>query len=115
MNAGGFSNDFILHTLHSQEETYMCKIEVKVKIPEELKPWLVDDWDLINRQKKVRLKKLFQSYRFQENVGVKSFLDQKSKDPLSLQLIQLPCKTTIETLLDEYVKHKSSKANNLHK
>lgn len=31
----------------------MQKIEIKIRFPEELKHWVVDDWKLINKDKKV--------------------------------------------------------------
>lgn len=64
------------------DDAYLSKIEVKIKIPDDLKPVLVDDWDLITRQK---------------------------------MLVSLPCKMSVDDIIEDYIKTKTAKTSFVNK
>ncbi|XP_066557274.1 mortality factor 4-like protein 1 isoform X1 [Amia ocellicauda] len=83
------------------EETFINRVEVKVKIPEELKPWLVDDWDLITRQKQV-------------TEGLSGPREEGEKTRRAM-LFHLPAKKNVDTVLEDYANYKKSRGSSDNK
>ncbi|XP_042173803.1 mortality factor 4-like protein 1 isoform X2 [Oncorhynchus tshawytscha] len=85
------------------EETFINRVEVKVKIPEELKPWLVDDWDLITRQK--QFLNWLPSLQIDPNPAVLPW----SEDDNYLMLFHLPARKNVDSVLEDYASYKKSR------
>ncbi|CAG2115579.1 unnamed protein product [Medioppia subpectinata] len=67
---------------HTIDDSFTAKLEIRIKMPDQLKPCLVDDWDLITRQKmlfdlpaKVSVDKILDDYS-QQRVATNGSADE---------------------------------------
>ncbi|XP_042905485.1 mortality factor 4-like protein 1 [Parasteatoda tepidariorum] len=69
------------------EEEYSQKMEIKIKIPDELKRWVVDDWDLVTRQSKL--------FKLPARVTVETILSEYMKHRFSVKGMTVNKKSAI--------------------